>query len=96
MNIEFLLKGQQNIQISKSLSKDKVNKLIKNIGREVDFEIFSLIKKIISKETESFSIRKDNPDRYVFIGNGSEEISITYRSLGKEMKLSIPKTHFKN
>jgi len=96
MDVELFLKKHQDIQINKSLPKDKVNKLIEDIEKKIDFEIFSLIRKIVSKEAESFTIRKGNPDRYVFIGNGSDQISINYRSLENEMKLSIPKTHFKD
>jgi len=92
---EISFKRQRQFEVKKTISKKQVDIIIDNLEKEMDFEIKPLIDKIISKKADCFSIRKDNPDRYLFISNGSDYISFTMRTLGKETEVSIPKNIFK-
>jgi len=85
---------QRNIDASKLVSKQKVEEYIQQLSKEMDFEISPLIKKIILKQTKSFSLSKEKPMRYVFVSNGDANISISTRALGKQTKVLIPKAVF--
>ncbi len=85
---------QQSIETTKFVEKKKIEEFIEALEKEMDFEILPLIEKIISKETKSFSLSRENPMRYVFVSNGKGNISISIRALGKQTKVSIPKAVF--
>ncbi len=96
MSANLILKKQENAMMEKPISSSEAMQIIKRIEEQINFEILPLIEKVVSKEADSFSIRKDEPDRYLFISNSSEKISLIFRSMGKETEVSIPKTAFKD
>jgi len=90
-NAELFLKKQEDLMMKKNISSAEAMKLIKKIEEQIKFEIIPMIKKILSREADSFSISKDKPYSSFYVGNCSESISITLRTLKGETKLSIPK-----
>lgn len=87
---------QQSADTTKVVPREKMEEYIQYIEREMDFEILPIIKKIILKETKSFSLCRENPMRYIFVSNGSDNISISTRAFGKQSKILIPKAFFED
>jgi RNA-binding protein YlmH len=94
VEVSTFLSKRENAKITKLVSKEKVQEFIKGLDKEMDFEILPLIKNLISKEANSFSLSKQNPIRYIFISNGSNNLSISIRAFGRQTKVLIPKAAF--
>jgi hypothetical protein len=90
-NAELFLKKREDIEINKIISSSEAIEILKKIELQFECEIKSKIKEILSKKIDSFSINKDRPYSSLYIGNGSENISIIFRTLKGETKILLPK-----
>jgi hypothetical protein len=89
---ELFLKKQESIEINKPISTAEAIELLKKIEQEFDVKIIEKIKEILSHRIDSFTINKDQPYGSLYMGNGSEKISIIFRTTKGETKLLLPKS----
>lgn len=91
-NAELFLKKQSVTGIQKDVTDTEINELLTMINKKFDLNVMDIIKKIIKKEVDGFSLNKNNPYTHLYIGNGGENISIEIVTLENETKLKIPKS----
>ena len=91
MQSELLLSKNEEISVSKKISDEDVINFIKNIERETSWKIIPLIKDIFDNKIDSASMDKDRPYHFLYVGNGCDKITITFKTENKEAKLSFDK-----
>jgi len=91
MEGELFLKKIDETEIGKKISHIDAIEFIRKIEDQTNWKIFPIIKDVLDKKIDSASMDKDKPYTFLYVGNSSEKISVTFKTIDKEAKISIPK-----
>ena len=88
---ELFLYENSGVEKGKEIACSDAFNIIKQIDRQTDWDILKMIRNIISKKADSYSVSRDKPHIFLFVGNGSDEISITFENVEKKLEIKLPK-----
>lgn len=92
MESELFLKKQDITEIQRHITIEEVKKILLELSSQLEMNITDLVKQVALKKADGFSVNKNSPYTHLYIGNGSENISVELMTLEKEIKLKIPKS----
>jgi hypothetical protein len=93
-NAELFLKKQNTLEVQKNVTITEAKSMLINLGTQFNIDLIDIIKKIAMKKADGFSLNKNSPYIHLYIGNGSENISIELMTSENEIKLKFPKSSF--
>jgi hypothetical protein len=93
-NSELFLKKQGSIELQKNIETLIVEDILHKMSIQFNIDIKELARKIALKKADGFSLNKNNPYIHLYIGNGSENISVELTTSENETKLKVPKSFF--
>ena len=91
---KIFLKEHNTSKLGKEIELEEVKAILQRLSDQFSINIIELVEKVALKKTDGFSLKKNYPYTHLFIGNGSEEVSVELTTLKKEMKIKIPKASF--
>jgi len=91
MTAEILVSSTENSETRGSFHALKVSEMLKQLEMQSGWKVFEMIKSIIDKQADSFSVSKDNPNSFLFIRGNHGGISVSFQKETKEVKVSIPR-----
>lgn len=94
MNAKLFLKKNNTSELDKEIKLEEVKEILQKLSNQFHIDIMELAKKVASQKVDGFSLNKNHPYTHLYIGNGSEEVSVELTTLEKEMKIKIPKLSF--
>ena len=94
ISAEISFSKQDTSQIRKEITIEDAKQIIEDLCVKFNMNLTEVIRKIARKEADGFSLNKNNPYMHLYIGNGSENISIELMTLEKETKIKVPKSFF--
>ena len=94
MSIEVSLKKQNTIGVKKEVSMTEVNEMFQRLSNQFSIDVMELAKKVATKKADGFSLNKNSPYIHLYIGNGSENVSVEVMTLENETKIKVPKSFF--
>jgi hypothetical protein len=93
-SVEISLTRQDTSKMQKEITQDEAIKLIDGISLKFNIDVMDLVKKVASKQADGFSLNKNSPYTHLYIGNGSDKITIELMTLENETKIKVPKSFF--
>ena len=93
-SVEFALKKEDVSKLKKDISTEEAKNIIEEMSIKFNMNIMELVQKVAKKEADGFSLNKNSPYMHLYIGNGSDKVSIELTTSGKETKIKFPKSLF--
>jgi hypothetical protein len=81
-------------EFKKYITKEEALQLVQQLTLKFNIDISDIVKKVASHSADGFSLNRNCPYSHLYIGNGSENISIELKTLENETKIKVPKSFF--
>jgi hypothetical protein len=91
MSGEVSFYSVENTEVRKDMPVQELGNVVKQMEAQSGWKIKNMIKSIIKREADDFSISKNEPSCRLLITNCINDISIRFRKEKKEIRVMIPK-----
>jgi hypothetical protein len=81
----------ENMEVQKEIPVQELGNVVRQMEAQSGWKIKTMIKSIIKREADDFSISKNEPNCRLLITNCMDDISIRFRKEKKEIRVMIPK-----